>query len=61
MRRVIQISQSESGADVPSLVALCSDGTMWLHCLEGPKAGWELIPNVPSGSVNHVVNHGYEY
>lgn len=61
MRKIIQISCSETQSDYEdenafchnsSLYALCDDGTLWVFDNQG---GWELMPNVPQDDAPIVV------
>lgn len=58
-RKVIQITPiTDHNGDIPAMIALCDDGTMW-----GRSAGedWEIIRNVPQRPLSaDERSNGYE-
>jgi hypothetical protein len=44
LRKIVQITSSESDSGYPHLYALCSDGTVWERiCLDVNRWGWAHV------------------
>lgn len=51
MRKIIQISTTVVMRDMPTISALCDDGTVWTMIPER-QVGWEKITPIPQDNDN---------
>ena len=46
MRKIIQIATTINKEDMPTIVSLCDDGTVWAMIL-ARQVGWEKLTPIP--------------